>query len=80
MMRHILLLTLALGISAPAVHAENVLEWLDSKVASVNKSNKQAAADAATLLTLENKQSEMYPLPSPDGRYLLTLTQQKKQS
>lgn len=79
-MRHILMLSAALLVSAPASHAENVLEWLDTKIATAKKASLQAPADSAILLTLENKQSEMYPLPSPDGRYLLSLSHQHKQS
>ncbi|MDQ6974002.1 MAG: DPP IV N-terminal domain-containing protein [Mariprofundaceae bacterium] len=32
--------------------------------------------DSAQLLTLESKETEMYPKVSPDGKYLLTLTMQ----
>lgn len=77
-MRHIITLTLALFIAVPAAQAENVLEWLESTTNSIKKT--AAPADAAELLTLENSESEMYPLPSPDGKHLLTLTHQGKHS
>ncbi|OIO72628.1 MAG: TolB protein [Zetaproteobacteria bacterium CG1_02_53_45] len=75
-MRRIVLLAMGLLVAAPAANAADMLEWLDSSISSVK--NAKAPADSAGLLTLENKESEMYPMPSPDGKHLLTLTQQGK--
>jgi len=77
-MRHITIFTLALLVAAPAAHAENVFEWLESSANAISNKTAHAPADAAELLTLENKESEMYPHPSPGGRYLLTLSHQGK--
>ena len=77
-MKKILLISLGLLIAAPAAQAENALEWLNSTVNSTKKAIEPA--DAASLLTLENKESEMYPLPAPGGKYFLTLSQQGKQT
>lgn len=79
-MRHLAMLTLALLVTAPAAHAENVLEWLESSANAISSKAAQTPADAAELLTLENRESEMFPQPSPAGRYLLTLSDQGKQS
>ena len=65
-------------LAAPAAHAENLLDWLES--ASKPGSTKQAEvpADSAALLTLEPKESEMYPQVSADGRHLIVLASQGK--
>ncbi len=77
-MRHIMLLTLGLLLAAPAANAADMLEWLNSSTTS--SKHAKTPADTAVLLTLENKQSEMYPMPSPNGKYLLTISQLGKQS
>jgi len=70
----------------PTTQANEIMDWLDEHAAGIATSDKRhasqaaTAADAATLLTLENKQSEMYPQPSPDGRYLLCVTRKGKDS
>ena len=79
-MRHITMLSLALLLAAPAAHAENVLEWLETSANSISNKTAHAPADSAELLTLESKQSEMYPQPSPNGKYILTLSRQGKQT
>ncbi|ATX80967.1 WD40-like Beta Propeller Repeat [Mariprofundus ferrinatatus] len=76
-MRKILYLSLGLIAAAPAAQAENVLEWLDS-MNTAQQGKASEPADAAVLLTLENRESEMYPQPAPNGKYLLTLTQSGK--
>jgi len=57
-------------------HAAGVMEWLQDHAANLSTSERSAhrASDAARLLTLENRETEMYPLPSPDGRYLLCVS------
>ncbi|MFQ5345578.1 MAG: TolB family protein [Mariprofundus sp.] len=70
---------MAIIFSVPAAQASDIMEWLNEHaVGSASNTSRTVVADAATLLTLEDKQSEMYPQPSPDGRYLLTLTRQGK--
>lgn len=75
-MKSLLLLAAMLAL-APAAQAEGLMEWLDETLQSA-AGHKQGAkpADAAELLTLESGQSEMFPQPSPDGRFLLTVTRQ----
>ncbi|HKI59686.1 MAG TPA: TolB protein [Mariprofundaceae bacterium] len=65
-------------LAAPAAYAENLLDWLES--ASKSSSTKQAEvpADSAVLLTLEPKESEMYPKISADGKHLIVLASQGK--
>jgi len=80
-MRKIVFFLIALMSSVPATQASDFMDWLNEHAAgtaSMNGSRAPVPADTATLLTLENKQNEMYPLPSPDGRYLLTVTRQGK--
>jgi len=70
----------ALTVFTPLTQANEIMDWLDDHAAGIAPSvtsagqAKVVTADAATLLTLENKQTEMYPQPSPDGRYLLTVS------
>ena len=62
----------------PAVQAENILDWLESASKGNAANHAAAPADAASLLTLEPKESEMYPHASQDGRHLIvTVTQGK---
>jgi len=78
-MRKTVFFLIALIFLAPAAQASEIMDWLDEHAAGIvpmDDRGVSAPADAATLLTLENKQNEMYPLPSPDGRYLLTVTRQ----
>ena len=77
-MRKIILLVAALTAMTPLTQANEMLDWLNEHAAGiapgVGHSKAVVAADSAMLLTLENKQSEMYPQPSPDGRYLLNVS------
>ncbi len=59
----------------PAAHASGLMDWLEQ-----HSDKPHTPADAAKLLTLENKQSEMYPQPSPGGRFLLTVTRNDKET
>ncbi len=65
---------------APAAQAGEIMDWLDDHAAGLKTlaDHASTAADSARLLTLENKQTEMYPRPSPNGRYFLTVTWQGK--
>lgn len=66
----------ALLMPASVSNAAGVMDWLQEHAAHLPASDQAArpAADAASLLTLENRETEMYPLPSPDGRYLLCVS------
>lgn len=78
-MKKAILMALGLVIAAPVASAENVLDWLKSP--TVGSGMKEVApADAAELLTLEPNQTEMYPAPSPDGRFFMSVTQMRKQT
>jgi len=67
-----------LTVFASAAQAENLLNWLDG--ISGQRGKAIIEADDAVLLTLEERQSEMYPRVSPDGKYLLALTSHKHQA
>jgi hypothetical protein len=70
------LLMIGLISMVPATQASEIMDWLDDHAAGIKTLSEHApvAADSASLLTLENKQTEMYPQPSPNGRYFLTVT------
>jgi len=72
------LFMIALVSMGPVTQANEIMDWLDDHASIIPSKGDRAPSDAATLLTLENKQNEMYPLPSPNGRYLLTVTWQGK--
>ncbi len=61
----------------PAVHAAGLLDWLEP---SSKGSKSTAPADNAKLLTLEPKESEMYPRASISGQQLLVNVNQGKKS
>jgi len=61
----------------PAAHAEDFVDWLKS-VAPKKSEQAEKPADSATLLTLESKEAEMYPLTSADGRHLVVTANQGK--
>ncbi len=69
-----ILLLIALTISISTAQANDLFEFLESG----GQQAKEAPADTAELITLEPKESEMYPKVSPDGNYLLTLTGKSK--
>jgi len=75
-MLKIVLLMLSLSVMAPATQANEIMDWLDDHAAGIDSMPDRAAttADSAILLTLENRQTEMYPRPSPNAHYLLTVT------
>ena len=77
-MRKTMLMIVALGLAMPAAHAAGVFDWL--KAPHVGGPKEKASADAAELLTLEPHQTEMYPKPSPDGRFLLTVVHDRKKT
>jgi hypothetical protein len=63
----------------PAAQA-GVLDWMQEHAAGLpGASHKtEKPADDAALLTLEPGENELYPKPSPDGRFLLTLVTKGK--
>lgn len=72
MKRILLLIALSMGIST--VQANDLFGFLEGS----DQQTKGTPADAAELVTLELKESEMYPKVSPDGQYLLSLTGKSK--
>ena len=83
MTRFALVPLLAAGwITAASVPAHaGILDWMQEHAATLpgdGKSKAKAPADDARLVTLEPGQTELYPKPSPDGRFLLTLVQKGK--
>jgi len=70
------LAALLLVWSVPA-QAEDLLGWLD-KAGVSTPGQKAEPADAAALLTLEPGENEMYAKPSPDGKYLLSISSKGK--
>ncbi len=65
-----------LMVFAPAAQAENLLNWLDEVTGQPGRGLVEA--DGAELVTLEDRQSEMYPKVSPDGKYLLVVSTLKR--
>ncbi|MDQ6999045.1 MAG: hypothetical protein Q9M17_10065 [Mariprofundus sp.] len=65
--------------SAPSVHAEDFLNWLETATGSQHRDEEFVEVDGAELITLESRESEMYPMVSPDGKYFLTLSTKKQQ-
>ena len=65
-----------------SAHAQGLMGWLDAagvKPATVRAAaGKEQKTDSAMLLTLEPKENEMYPKPSPDGRSLLVVSSRGK--
>ncbi|MDQ6954820.1 MAG: TolB protein [Mariprofundaceae bacterium] len=64
------LILIAITMSISTAQANNLFDFM--KNSATQTSNE--IVDGAQLVTLEPKESEMYPKASPDGRYLLTLT------
>ena len=83
MTKTVLILVAIMSMSSVA-GANEIMDWLDDHAAGIAaldddaSSSAAAVSDGATLLTLESKQHEMYPKPSPDGRNLLVVTWQGK--
>jgi len=69
-------LMISLVAMLPVAQANEIMDWLGDHAAGIHAmpDSSKEVADSASLLTLENKQTEMYPQPSPNGRYLLTVT------
>jgi len=68
------LLLIALTMSISTAQANDLFDFLEGSSQQV----KEEPADTSELVTLEPKESEMYPKVSPDGKYLLTLTGKSK--
>ncbi len=70
------LFMISLLAMVPLTQANEIMNWLDEHAAGIDSrpGQSKAVADSASLLTLENNQTEMYPQPSPNARYLLTVT------
>ncbi|MDT8375159.1 MAG: TolB protein [Mariprofundaceae bacterium] len=63
----------------PAAQAEDFLDWLKSSTQSKQSQQAGHPADQAELLTLEPKESEMYPQISGDGRHLIVTVSQGRE-
>ncbi|MDQ6986776.1 MAG: TolB protein [Mariprofundaceae bacterium] len=73
------ILTLCLTSAwTPPAQAADVLNWLEKKVNSVSTDKAMPVSDGAILLTLEPRETEMYPKPSPDARALLVVAGKRK--
>jgi len=71
-----ILLLIALTMSISNAQANDLFGFLEGAGQHV----KEEPADTAELVTLEPRESEMYPKVSPNGKYLLTLTGKSKNS
>ncbi len=70
-----------LGVMAfvPSAHAEDLLDWLQTKAYKIQHASKAGAStDNAELLTLEPGENEMYPKVSPDGKTVLVVSGKRK--
>jgi TolB protein len=76
MRKSLFVMAALMAFSLPA-QAEGMLDWLDSAGVTA-AGQKTAETDAATLLTLEPGENEMYAKPSPDGKFLLTVVNKGK--
>lgn len=73
------LFIIALLAFVPPVHAEDLLDWLQTKASKIQNASKSSiAADNAELLTLEPGENEMYPKVSPDGKTILVASGKRK--
>jgi len=64
---------------APAVQAEDFMNWLEAASSAQSGNSGDIEVDGAELMTLEDRESEMYPKVSPDGKYFLTVSSKKQQ-
>jgi len=64
---------------APTAQAEDFLNWLEAAAGSQKSEKAQLEIDRAELITLESRESEMFPKVSPDGKYFLTVSTKKHQ-
>jgi len=65
-------------VFAPVAQAGNLSNWLEG--VSGQHSKVGVETDDAVLVTLEERQNEMYPKVSPDGKYFLVVTSHKRQA
>ena len=73
-MQKTVLVLLSLVVAAPVVMAKGLLDWLKPSVTGRSAEKAAASTDAAKLLTLEPGETEMYPQPSSDGRFLIVVS------
>ncbi|MDX8390972.1 MAG: TolB protein [Mariprofundaceae bacterium] len=64
----------------PSAQAADVLNWLEQKADAMRSGKALPVSDGAVLLTLEPRETEMYPKPSPDGKMLLSIVSSRKQA
>jgi len=72
-MKKSFLIILSLIALMPSAMAAGLLDWLEPAVIGTGTKHV-IPSDTAELLTLEAGETEMYPKPSPDGRFLLVLS------
>jgi Tol biopolymer transport system component len=66
---------------APSAHAEDLLDWLQTKASDIqHTSNAVKLKDNAELLTLEPGENEMYPKVSPDGKTMLVVSGKRRKA
>jgi len=82
MWKIVVVMMAALMMPVSVSYAAGVMDWLQEHAAHLSTSDQAAhpTADTARLLTLESRETEMYPLPSPDGRYLLCVSWHGKEA
>jgi len=77
-MHRVIALTVMLVAFVPPLQAEDFLNWLDA-VGSQYSDKGVIEGDRAELITLEKRESEMYPKVSPDGKYFLAVSSKSRQ-
>lgn len=65
---------------APSAHAEDLLDWIETRASDLQHSSEaDLARDNARLLTLEPGENEMYPKVSPAGKKMLVVSGKRRQ-
>ena len=78
MHRIVAILVVLLSFTSLA-QAEDFLNWLEAAAGSQKSEEAQLGFDGAELITLENRENEMFPKVSPDGKYFLVVSTKKHQ-
>lgn len=79
-MRKSMFALLVLVAGALPAHAEGLMGWLQEHSSHPTNGKQAAPADNARLLTMEPGENEMYPQPSPDGKFLLAVVSKGRQT
>jgi Tol biopolymer transport system component len=79
MMKRNIWFILGVMVFAPSAHAEDLLDWVQTKAAGIQHASKASIpTDNAELLTLEPGENEMYPMVSPDGKTMLVVSGKRR--